>query len=65
MPAIPVFRPCCAGAGDGASGSAVLGLDSDAGLIAALLLAHPAHSALRRVSWLIRKSIAWQSENLF
>ena len=27
--------PCCAGAGDGAGGSAVVGLDPDAGLIAA------------------------------
>jgi hypothetical protein len=43
----------------------VVGLDLDAGLIAALLLPHPAHSALRRVSWVIKKYIAWQSENQF
>ena len=43
----------------------MVGLDPDAGLIAALLLHHPAHAALRRVSWVIKKSIAWQSENQF
>ena len=32
-------KPCCAGAGDGAGGSAVVGMDPDAGLIAALLVA--------------------------
>ena len=32
-------KPCCAGSGDGAGGSAVVGLDPDAGLIAALLVA--------------------------
>ena len=58
-------KPCCAGSGDGAGGFAVVGLDPDAGLIAALLLHHPAHAALRRVSWVIKKSIAWQSENQF
>ena len=31
-------KPCCPGSGDGASGSAVVGLDPDAGLIAALLV---------------------------
>lgn len=58
-------EPCCAGSGDGAGGSAVVGLDLDAGLIAALLLPHPAHSALRRVSWVIKKCIAWRSANQF
>ena len=37
-------EPCCPGSGDGASGSAVVGLDPDAGLIAALLPLCPAHS---------------------
>ena len=53
--------PCCAG--DGACGGLVVALDPDAGLIAALLLPYPALSALRRVSWIIKKSIVWQSEN--
>ncbi len=36
-------EPCCAGSGDGAGGSAVVGLDPDAGLINALLPLCPAH----------------------
>ena len=34
-------EPCCVGAGDGAGGSAVVGLDSDAGLIAAAVPSQP------------------------
>ena len=50
--------PRCAGAGDGAGGSAVVGMDTDAGLIAALLpllLAHssPLHEVAVGKDWTI------------
>ena len=38
-------KPCCAGSGDGACGSAVVGLDQDAGLSTALLPLSSTHSS--------------------
>ena len=39
-------EPCCAGTGDGAGGSAVVGLDPDAEMIAALLPPYPSSPLL-------------------